>query len=198
MPHSRLQQAGTSGFTLVEVLITFVIGSLVLGAATSVHLSQVRTETVLDTTLLLRQQANRAARWIDNEAFRAYAFDSVNATGCTPPSGSALRFSMRIPDPDNPNLRVSFYSPGGSTYGNVVRCGPPVVCTDGTACALDSAATPVTYLVTSDAQLSVNPALGSSSVRSVRYTLNLRSRDINTELTRSAFAGAPDFAVQSP
>lgn len=198
MPRFRHHSLRTSGFTLVEVLITFVIGSLILGAVTSVHLSQVRTETVLDTSLLLRQQANRAARWIDNEAFRAYAFDSVNATGCTPPSGSALRFSMRIPDPDNPNVRVSFYSPGGSTYGNVVRCGPPVVCTNGTACALDSAAAPVTYLVTSDAQLSVNPALGSSPVRSVRYTLDLRSRDINTDLTRSAFAGAPDFAAPSP
>lgn len=199
----RFRRATTSrsaGFTLVEVLITVVIGSLMFTAATQVYLSQVRSDMLLDTTLLLRQQANRAARWIDSEAFRASGFDNVNATNCTAPAGTSLRFSMRVPDPDNPAsvVRVSFYSPTGSTFGNVVRCGPPVLCPSGTACALAITGAPVVYLVSGNAQLSVNPAPGATPVRSIRYTLNLRSRDISTELTRSAFAGAPDFTPPPP
>jgi len=199
----RFRRATTSrsaGFTLVEVLITVVIGSLMFTAVTQVYLSQVRSDMLLDTTLLLRQQANRAARWIDSEAFRASGFDNVNATNCTAPTGTSLRFSMLIPNPDNPAtvVRVSFYSPTGTTFGNVVRCGPPVECPSGTACALAIAETPVVYLVSGNAQLSVDPAPGATPVRSIRYTLNLRSRDISTELTRSAFAGAPDFTPPPP
>lgn len=201
----RLRRATTSrsaGFTLMEVLITVVIGSLMFTAATQVYLSQVRSDMLLDTTLLLRQQANRAARWIDSEAFRASGFDNVDATNCTAPTGTSLRFSMRVPNPDNPGsvVRVSFYSPTGTTFGNVVRCGPPVECPSGTACRLnlDPAAAAAVYLVSSNAQLSVNPAPGATPVRSVRYTLDLRSRDISSQLTRSAFAGAPDFTPPPP
>lgn len=196
MLHPRPAAPPSSGFSLVELLITVLLGSLALGAVIRVYLSQVRSDSQLDTVLLLRQQANRAARWIDSEAFRASGFDGVNASGCTAPNGTSLSFSMRIPDPDNPPnvVRVSFYSPGGTNFGNLVRCGPPVVCPAGTACFLDIGAAPVVYLVSGDTQLSVNPVPGTNPVRSVRYTLNLRSRDINTDLTRSAFAGAPDFA----
>ena len=187
-----------TGFSLVELLITVVLGSLAVGAVGRVYLSQVRSDSQLDTVLLLRQQANRAARWIDSEAFRASGFDRQNASGCTAPGNTSLSFSMRIPDPDNPVnvLRVSYYSPDASNFGNVVRCGPPVVCPSGTACFLDITAAPVTYLVSGDTQL--NAVLDANSTRSVRYTLRLRSRDIDTDLTRTAFAGAPDFAPPSP
>ncbi len=190
LPTQRPSAAG--GFTLVELLITAVIGSLVIGAITTLQLSELRATTSQDLSLQQRQEANRAAAWIDSEIQRAAGFDNTQATGCSPPTNTSLLLSMRSVTADNQTVRVSYYSPTGTAVGPVARCGPPVVCAGGgRACELDAAGTTATYLVADNARLTLASPVSSSLVRQINYTLTLQSGAISTAINRPGVAGAP-------
>jgi prepilin-type N-terminal cleavage/methylation domain-containing protein len=180
------------GFTLVELLVTAVLGAVVIGSVAAYNISQLRSDTTQEINLQLRLEANRAAAWIDGEINRAAGFDNTAASGCTAPTGTALVLSMR--SPDGATAEVSYFSPTGTATGSVVRCGPPVVCSNGTACELDTGAANVTYLVASDARLAVNPALSATPVRQLNYTLTIQEGTLSTAITRPGYAGAPTNA----
>ena len=130
----------SSGFTLVELLITAVLGSVVIGSLAAYSLSQLRSDATQELNLQLRLEANRAAGWIDSEFNRASGFTNTAVTGCTAPAGTSAVVSMGIPNTAGSVVTVvTFYSPTGTTLGNVARCGRPVVCTSGAACQLDPA-----------------------------------------------------------
>jgi Tfp pilus assembly protein PilW len=175
----------------VELLITAVLGSVVIGAITTLQLSELRATTTQDLSLQLRQEANLAAGWIDSEIQRASGFDNTVAANCTAPAGTSLSFSMPTQANAGTVREVSFFSPTGTAVGNVVRCGPPVVCTANTACALDLAAANVTYLVASNARLDVTSPLDGTARRTLTYTLTTRPGVVAPDITRQAFAGAP-------
>lgn len=139
----------------------------------------------------LRQEANRAAAWIDSEINRASGFDNTAAAGCTAPTGSSLRFSVRTQSNAGTVREVSYFSPTGTAVGNVVRCGPPVVCTSNSACGLDLTAANATYLVASNARLGFTTTLDGTARRSLTYTLTTQSGSVEHTITRQAFAGAP-------
>ena len=182
------------GFTLVELLVTAVLGSVVIGAITTLQLSELRVSTGQDLSLQLRQEANRAAAWIDSEISRASGFDNTVAASCSAPAGTSLRFSVRTQPNAGTVREVSFFSPTGTAVGNVARCGPPVVCTANTACALDLAAANVTYLVASNARLNVTTPLDGTARRTLTYTLTTLPGVVDPDITRQAFAGAPGSA----
>jgi Tfp pilus assembly protein PilW len=189
LPPQRPAAAG--GFTLVELLITAVVGSLVIGAITTLQLSELRIATSQDLNLQLRQEANRAAAWIDSEMQRAAGFDNTAAAGCSAPSGTSLLMSMRSVTADNQSVRVSYYTPTGTAFGPVARCGPPVVCGGGgSACELSTSGS-VVYLVADNARLSLATAVSSSLVRQINYTLSLQSGGVNATISRPGVAGAP-------
>lgn len=181
----------SAGFTLVELLITAVFGAVVIGSVAQYQISQMRSDATQELNLQLREEANRAAAWIDSEISRASGFDNTVAANCTAPSGTSLRFSVRTQSNAGTVREVSFFSPTGTAVGNVVRCGPPVVCTSNTACGLDLAAANATYLVASNARLGFTTTLGGTSTRSLTYTLTTQSGDVEHIITRQAFAGAP-------
>ena len=79
------------------------------------------------------------------------------------------------------------------SLGNVVRCGPPVVCTNGTACALDTAGAATTYLVASNARVAVTPTPTATPVRALTYTLTVGNGAITSVINRPAVAGAPSY-----
>lgn len=186
----------SAGFTLVELLITAVFGAVVIGSVAQYQISQLRSDATQELNLQLREEANRAAAWIDSEISRASGFDNTVAANCTTPSGTSLRFSVRTQsaDPDDPDdvvREVSFFSPTSTAVGNVVRCGPPVVCTSNTACGLDLAAANATYLVATNARLEFTTTLDGTARRTLTYTLTTQRGAVEHTITRQAFAGAP-------
>lgn len=181
----------SSGFTLVELLITAVFGAVVIGSVAQYQISQMRSDATQELNLQLREEANRAAAWIDSEISRASGFDNTVAANCTAPTGTSLRFSVRTQNNAGTVREVSFFSPTGTAVGNVVRCGPPVVCTSNRACGLDLAAANATYLVASNARLGFTTTLGGTATRSLTYTLTTESGAVTHTITRQAFAGAP-------
>lgn len=180
-----------AGFTLVELLITSVFGAVVIGSVAQYQISQLRSDATQELNLQLREEANRAAAWIDAEISRASGFDNTVAANCTAPTGTSLRFSVRTQSNAGTVREVSFFSPTGTAVGNLVRCGPPVVCTSNTACGLDLAAANATYLVASNARLGFTTTLGGTATRSLTYTLTTESGAVTKTITRQAFAGAP-------
>ena len=51
----------SSGFTLVELLITAVFGAVVIGSVAQYQISQMRSDATQELNLQLREEANRAA-----------------------------------------------------------------------------------------------------------------------------------------
>jgi Tfp pilus assembly protein PilW len=180
----------------VELLISVAIGAVVIGSVAMYSLSQFRSNATQDLRVQQKDVANRAANWIDSEVRRASGFNNSSNTtagsGCPTPTGTSLVVSMLVPGSTIP--RVSYFSPTGTTVGNVVRCGPPVVCTSGSACSLNTAATATsTYLVASNGRLEVTPAATGTAVRQISYTLTVRNLSVESTITRSVFAGAPTY-----
>jgi Tfp pilus assembly protein PilW len=189
--HHR-HSSNSQGFTIVELVIAAAIGAVVIGSVAAYTLIEFRSNATQDLNLQLSDEGKRAADWIDTEISRASGFDNTTVTGCTAPTGTSLVVSMRIPGAAIPE--VSFFSPTGSNVGDVVRCGPPVVCTSGTACVIDTAATtPSTYLVASRARLAVNTTLSSTAIRQISYTITVQNLPQLSTTSRSGFAGAPTY-----
>lgn len=193
LSRKTLVQRRVSGFTLVELLVTIVAGVVVLGGTVFFSLSQIRSDAIQQRNLQLRLEANRAASWIDSEISRASGFDNIAATGCSAPTGTSLIVSLRALTAAGSVERVSYYSPTGSAVGNVVRCGPPVVCTGGTACGLDTTGSATTYLVASNARFTVTPTPTATPVRALSYTISIVDGGITSEINRQAVAGAPSY-----
>jgi Tfp pilus assembly protein PilW len=181
----------SAGFTLVELLITAVFGAVVIGSVAQYQISQMRSDATQELNLQLREEANRAAAWIDSEISRASGFDNTVAANCTAPSGTSLRFSVRTQSNAGTVREVSYFSPTGTAVVNVVRCGPPVVCTSNSACGLDLTAANATYLVASNARLGFTTTLDGTARRALSYTLTTQSGAVEHTITRQAFAGAP-------
>jgi Tfp pilus assembly protein PilW len=195
-PVQQRHSNGAKAYTLVELLISALIGAVVIGSVARYSVSQFRSNATQDLRVQRNDDANRTANWIDSELARASGFDNSSDTtsgsGCPTPTGTSLVMSMRVPGSTIP--RVSFFSPTGTAVGNVVRCGPPVVCTSGAACALNTAATATSsYLVASNARLVVTPAATGTAVRQISYTLTVGDLPVQSSITRSVFAGAPTY-----
>lgn len=119
----------SAGFTLVELLVALVAGTVVFAAAGSVLLSQVRSTSNLEVAQRQRDNAVRLDYLVQVEASEAAVVEVARALpdGCVG-TGDVLA-AFRVPRDSGNYLdtttNVSFiyyYNLGG----NVRRCGPPV------------------------------------------------------------------------
>ena len=91
---------------------------------------------------------------------------------------------------------MSFFSPTGTSVGNVVRCGPPVGCNSATACAINTTATnPSTYLVASRARLAVSTSVSSTAIRQISYSITVQNLPELSSTSSSDFAGAVTYST---
>lgn len=153
MPHApQRHRTGSSGFTLLELLLVVVLGGLVLAAITSVITSTIRA----GRTQLLAQQRRtdwtRFTYFLANEVGEGCQVRTSTATpsasddpncppatatalssaGCSVPVGSSLLFIVVVPIVPiagvNPIPRnIVYYTTGTGTNTAVFRCGPPIL-----------------------------------------------------------------------
>jgi prepilin-type N-terminal cleavage/methylation domain-containing protein len=118
------------GFTLVELLVAMVAGTLVFAAAGSVLLSHMRSSSQLELAQRQRDNAGRLDYLIQVEASEAALVEQgrVLPAGCEA-AGLASIAAFRVPRDSGNYLdtvgNVSFIS-YYNYQGNVRRCGPPV------------------------------------------------------------------------
>ncbi len=120
---------GTSGFTLVELLVGLVAGIAMLAAAGSVLLSQVRSTSNLELAQRQRDNAVRLDYLVQVEASEAALVEAGRAlpAGCAGTGASVV--ALRVPrdsgnylDTTNNVSFIYYYNQAGSLR----RCGPPV------------------------------------------------------------------------
>lgn len=178
----------------MELVISAAIGVMVIGSVSVYTLIEFLSNPTQDLNLQLSDEGERATDWIDTEISRASGFDNNAVIGCTVPTGTSLVVSMRVPGAAIPE--VSFFSPTRTNLGNVVRCGPPVVCTIGTAFAINTTATnPSTYLVASRARLAVSTSLRSTAIRQISYSITVQNLPELSSTSSSDFAGAVTYST---
>lgn len=126
----QLQQGVGVAFTLVELLVAMVAGTVVFAAVGSVLVSHIRSSSKLELAQRQRDNAARLDYLIQVEASEAALVEQgrVLPAGCEA-AGQASVAAFRVPrDSGNyldtvGNVSFIFYY---NYQGNVRRCGPPV------------------------------------------------------------------------
>lgn len=156
-----------AGLTLVELLLASVVFSLIVAAAATAIVANVRTANRSEAIQRLREHWGRVSYFLDTEIAEG---DTASSTaGCS--GVSNLAFSMVIPV--NPPLssgpstaKIDYYNKNGGVW----RCGPPVGRNGRLVFSLSG-----TSLVTTDSLLVDGASLSAniSNNREPIYTLSL-------------------------
>ena len=130
----RLRSAGESGFTLIEMLVTFLIIPVLIGAATFSLIGLMKGHATVANRLTSSADAQvvSSSYFNDLQSASLVTLDSssvISPVVCTPnlsnppnlPSGDAWLLGLQIPpaSPGQPALDVSYGLVPSSTYGNV-------------------------------------------------------------------------------
>lgn len=143
MPSARHpHHARTQAFTLLELLIVVLLGGLMMGAITSVIVSQLRLGRTQLRAQQLRSDWSRFTYFLANEVGEgrlvstttpASTLAAVCAGSPALPSGSTLLFSVTVPIATNlgsPIVRdVHYVTTGSGTNTALFRCGPEILST---------------------------------------------------------------------
>lgn len=161
----RPQQAG---FTLLELLIALALGGMLIGLASSVITSHLRTTQKQAELQRMRDHWGRINFFLETEIREGQSLGTEDGTGiCASKPNRVL--TITVPNPSAPSTpgRIVYYNNGVDLW----RCGPAVN-RDGT---LDFANQTDGILV-ENASLSL-PAGFTGPTDSTTYTVTLRSWD---------------------
>ncbi len=181
------------GFTILELLLTSVIGSLLFAVMASVIVSHIRTTSTSELGQRVRDDANRINYFIQTEASESSSVDPAPAApSCSgAPAGAVPLFGLNVPintgeaDLATNVVRIVYYS----AAGNLRRCGPAI----NTNGSLIYTGAPVDGIVSTNTTLTVLSG-GSTCQGSVTDTRQVAYRLLFNDVTIS---GAP-ANVQPP
>lgn len=144
-----LQRASYSGFTLLELLIASVLGSLVFSTLASMIVAHIRSTSSSELAARVRNDANRIDYFIQTEASEAASIGTAAVSNCPASvAGGATLFNFNVPvdtgqADDLTNVVQIFYY---TANGDLRRCGPPIL---GNG-RLNYAGTPVDSIVSTN------------------------------------------------
>jgi prepilin-type N-terminal cleavage/methylation domain-containing protein len=160
-----IKNAGRTGFTLVELLVTMAAGLVLLGAVTPVIISEIRSGLTSERAQRAQEDFLRLTSLIDSEVSEASEIEyNVTTTGCSP-SGSSV-FTINVPHGfDSSTLTpyeatIHYFISSGSLY----RCGPPFLASG----ALNPTGTVSTALLSPNIEITLGTAKNS---KFLQYTL---------------------------
>ncbi len=186
-------------FTILELLVTVVIGLVLMGSVSTVLTTHIRTASTAEIAQRVRDDSNRLNYLIQTEASEAVTMDQDQTiTGCTPAAGATTSiFNLNIPKPTGTaaspsNVSTIFYYASGS---DLRRCGPPIL-QNG---SLDHAATPVDSIVSSNTTLVTNITCQSvtSDTRQIAFQATFNDAPGGFQ-PACAVARAKSFLVRDP
>ncbi len=155
------------GFTLVELLLVVVLGGMLMGLASAVITSHLRTTQKQAELQRMRDHWGRINFFLETEIREGQSLGTEQGDGLCADKSRVLTITVPNPaDPGSPG-RILYYNSGADLW----RCGPAVR-SDGT---LDFANLTDGILV-ENASLSV-PAGFTGPTDTTTYTVTLRSWD---------------------
>jgi prepilin-type N-terminal cleavage/methylation domain-containing protein len=159
--------ARRSGFTLVELLITLMIGGVILALAAQVIGSHIRTTSRQEALQRLRDHWGRVNHLITTEAMEGSVIRRDQAMpGCT--GGGTAILTIQLPDAQQ--SAIHYYQHQGTT--DLWRCGPEIQLNG----RLDPTHT-VSGLVAANAILAIPAGEAATGGHELAYELTLRSRN---------------------
>ncbi|MEB3235984.1 MAG: prepilin-type N-terminal cleavage/methylation domain-containing protein [Cyanobacteriota bacterium] len=154
-------QRSPQGFSLVELMIVVVIGSVLMGGTVTMLMSHIRSAARMEAMMRLQETWSRVQFLLDQEIREARI-----ATG-TPASVNCTSLSLEIPNPTGGAATVVYARTADDT---LTRSGPPILDASG---ELDFAGTATTETVmrgvtsfcpsTTDGRISYTMALSDAS-----------------------------------
>ncbi len=155
MPPTRSRRsASRSGFTILELLIAAVLGSILFSTLASMILAHIRSTSSSELAARVRNDSNRIDYFIQTEASEAASIGTVDVSNCpASAAGGATLFNFNVPvdtgqADDLTNVVQIFYY---TANGDLRRCGPPILA-DG---RLDYTGTPVDSIVSTNTTVTV-------------------------------------------
>lgn len=206
-PLRRPGSAASSGFTILELILTSVIGCLLFVVMASVIVSHIRTTSRAELAQRVRDDANRINYFIQTEASESSSVDPApTAIACASSSaGGTPLFGLNVPintgESDLPTnvVRIVYYTAGG----NLRRCGPAINANGSLVYTGD----PVDGIVSTNTTLTVLSG-GTTCQGSVTDTRQVAYRLLFNDVTISgvpanfqppcALARAKSFFVSDP
>jgi hypothetical protein len=141
-----------AGFTIIELVVTSVLGSLLFAVLAPMIIAHIRSTSTSELGARVRNDDNRIDYFIQTEASEAASVEADPVGNCAAAAaGGATRFNLNVPRntgraDDLANVvRIYYYT----SSGNLRRCGPPINA-DG---SLDYAAAAVDSIVSTNTDL---------------------------------------------
>ena len=187
-PRRRASQEA-EGFSLIELLIGLVMGGVLMAAAASTVVSQIRSGNTMEIAQSLRNDMGRLTTFLDAEIGEgdtiSYGVAMSGTGGCTGVSGNSL-FTINVPNLGAtgtalPTTPIHYYVSGSGNTAVLNRCGPPISA-DG---SLDLAGTRLATPVSANTTLTL---ANTTNTKSVNYTLTLRDPNGANPMTRSSLS----------
>lgn len=173
--------AKRTGFTLVELLITLMIGGVIMAIAAQAITSHIRTTSRQEVLQRLRDHWGRINHLINTEALEGASLETdQNIPNCA--NGTASDLTIRLP---NRSTAIHYYNDANNSLW---RCGPDIG--ENGRLANDADA-PVTSLVAKNAALVATPDSNDDAVaHEMTYSLTLTARSNGQDIPYTASSRA--------
>lgn len=130
-----------AGFTLVELLLTVVLGGLLVAATAVVLVGATRARRGQQTILQLRSSWARLTTLLAAEVGEGSRLQSgVTTSGCSSTQASLLTITVPVDTPSSATLntrQIHYYLQATADGPSLRRCGPPILASG----SLDATAT---------------------------------------------------------
>ncbi len=174
-----------TGFTLVELMISVVIGALLIGGVATALIAHIRSTLNLEFSQQIQNDLSRLTFFLETEVREGSAISTTATTpvaNCGAASGTTSLFTIIVPQLNAqgfslPTSTIDYYASGTGNTASLVRCGPPIN-NNGT---LNFAGTSTATTISTNTTLTVT----SSNSTSVTYSLTLRDPGGSRSVTRT-------------
>lgn len=188
---SRRASQTAEGFTLTELLISLVMGGVLMAAAASTMVSQIRSGNIMEITQSLRSDMGRLTTFLNAEIGEgdriSYGVAITGTGGCSGVSGTSTSlFTIYVPNLGGTGTTLAttpihYFVTGSGNTAALNRCGPPIHSNGRLNFAGTRLATPV----------SPNTTLtlaNTTDRKAVNFSLTLRDANAANPLTRTGLS----------
>jgi prepilin-type N-terminal cleavage/methylation domain-containing protein len=178
---NRLCGRGVAGFTLIELMVSVVIGSVLVAGVAGALTAHIRRSSNLEFTQSVRNDLSRLTFLLETEVKEGSAISTGGAVDCAV-GGTTSLFTIAVPQLGSTGTtlatsNIHYYATGSGNTATLVRCGPPIN-NNGT---LNFAGTRTASNVSTNTTLTVT----ASTPTSVTYNLTLRDPGATRAITRA-------------
>jgi prepilin-type N-terminal cleavage/methylation domain-containing protein len=185
---SRWASQAAEGFTLTELLISLVLGGVLMAAAASTVVSQIRSGNSMEIAQSLRNDMGRLTTFLDSEIGEgdtiSYFVPLTGPDGCG--VGGTSLFTINVPNLGGTGTTLTttpihYYLSGIGNTAALNRCGPPINANG----SLNFGGTRIATPVSPNTTLTLT---NTTDTKAVNFSLTLRDANAANPLARTGLS----------